>query len=94
MVHAPPQLRLRSLESSQRPFDLTAELGQIVWPTVRESALGVGPYLFVGIELGRVGGKRFEMETREPPAHLAHALALVDAGVVPEHHHVAAKVPE
>ena len=68
------------------------EFVKIVRPTLGEPALGVGPHLFIGIELGSVGGKRFQMEAREPPAHLAHALALVDAGVVPEQNHVAAKV--
>ena len=85
---------MRSPEALQCAPNLAQKLVQVIGATVRELRFGVGPNLFVRVELGCVGRKCFQMKTTEASAHLSDAIAFVDAGVVPEHDHVPGKMAE
>jgi hypothetical protein len=51
----------RPLEVSKGAAKMTTQRGDVVWATVGETPFGVGPDGFVGVELGGIGGKVFEM---------------------------------
>ncbi len=61
MVDASPKAALGPLDVSKRAAEVTTHRGDVVGATVRETPFGVGPDGFVGVELGGIGGKVFEM---------------------------------
>lgn len=66
----------------------------IVGAAVGELGLGEGPDPFVGIEFRSVGREVFEVESRNPAAHLAHGGSAVQEQSVPDHDHGAAEMAE
>lgn len=81
-------------DRGERRGKISLELGDDVGPPIGEAILRELPDPFVGIQLGRVGGKAFQPETRELAAEEADEQPLVDLAVVPEHDDGAAEVAE
>lgn len=61
---------------------------------IGEARLEVVPDLLVGVELGGVGGKAFEVQARVPGAQRADGGALVNRPAVPEEEDRAVQVPQ
>jgi len=94
LVDASPKAALRSLDAAKRAAKVTTHRGDVVGTTVGETPLRVGPDGFVGVELRSIGRKVFEMQPREPATDLPNAFSFVNAGVVPDHEDVPAKVAQ
>ena len=92
MVDAPPKPALGSLDVSKRAAKVTTHRGDVVWATVGETSLGVGPDGFVGVELRSIGRKVFEMQPGELTADFSNSFSFVNARVVPDDEDVPAKV--
>ena len=61
-------------------------------PSIHQRALEVGPYAFVRVDLGGVGRKRFELQTRKASAKIRQRLAPVNGLVVEQYNHVTAQM--
>ena len=83
---------LGSFDLSKRAAKMTTHGGDVVGATVGETAFGVGPDGFVGVELRGVGRKAFEMQSRKPATDSPNRFSFVNAGVVPDHDDVPAEV--
>ena len=94
MVEASPKAALGPLDVSKRAAKVKAHHGDVVGATVGETAFGVGPDGFVGVELRRVGRKEFEMQPRKPTADFPNRFSFVNTGVVPDHDDAPAEVAE
>jgi hypothetical protein len=92
LVDASPKAALGPLDVSKRAAKVMTHRGDIVGATVGETAFGVSPDGFVGVELRRVGRKEFEMQARKPAADFPNPFSFVNAGVVPDHDDVPAEV--
>ena len=94
MVDEPAKAALGALDVSKRAAKMTTHRGEVVGATIGETAFGVGPDGFVGVELRGVGRKMFEMQSRESAADFPNPFSFVNAGVVPDHEDVPAKVAQ
>lgn len=93
-MHAAAKPRRRALEGMKRRIEPLVEGIQIIGPTIREAGLGIRPDAFVRIELGRVGRKKLEVETRVAAAQFANRRALVDRSIVEDGNHVASQMTQ
>jgi len=71
-----------------------AELNDILWRTVGESTLGIGPHELVGVELWGVGREPMHMQPPVPAQKLLDDDAPVDGTTVPKQHNRPEQVPE
>ncbi len=94
MVDASSKAAGGSLEVSKRVAKATTQRGDVVWATVGETPLGVGPDRFVGVELRGIGRKMFEMQPGEATADFSNPFSFVNARVVPDDEDVTAKVAQ
>lgn len=81
-----------------KPFqaarDLSEEFILDVGPAVGKFGFGKMPHPFFGIELGRIGGESFEMESGMAAAQGADQIASMHAAVVPQNGDGAAEVAQ
>ena len=91
-MDASAKATLGPLDVSKRAAKMTTHRCDVVWATIGETAFGVGPDGFVGVELRGVGWKVFKMQSREAAADFPNPLSFVNAGVVPDDDHVPAEV--
>ena len=84
----------RLLQGTKRGVEPPVEGIQIVGPSVGQAGFGIGPHAFVGIQLRRVRGEKFEVEPREAAAQHSDRFALVDRGIVEDHDHVPPQVAQ
>ncbi len=94
MVDASSKTAGGLLDVSKRASKATTQRGDVVWATVGETPFGVGPDGFVGVELGGIGRKVFEMQPGELTADFSNPFSFVNAGVVPDDEDVPAKVAQ
>ncbi len=66
----------------------------VVGTAVGEARLGQAPHAFAGVELGRVGRERDEVQASEPMAQVTNGRSAMDRGVVPDDDHVTAEVTQ
>ena len=93
-MDASPKTALGSLDISKCAEKMATHRCDVVGATVGESAFGVGPDRFVGVELRGVGRKAFEMQSRKPATDFSNPFSFVNAGVVPNHDDVPAEVAQ
>ncbi len=92
MVDASSKAARGSLDVPKRAAKVTTHRGDVVWATVGETAFGVGPDGFIGVELRGIGRKVFEMQSGKVMAELSNPFSFVNARVVPDDEDVPAKV--
>ena len=74
--------------------EVNVELCEVVGSTVGEARLGQAPHAFVGVELGRIGRQRDQVQASEAAAHVTNGLSAMDRGVVPDDDHVTPEVAQ
>lgn len=94
MSDAAAELALGTPDPLERAEKVCSQGRDTVWPAVGQAAFREGPDAFVGVQLGRVGGKELEVEAGECLAKGRDGRALVDLAVVPQHDNGAAQVPQ
>jgi hypothetical protein len=72
----------RVTDGVDRAHDAVHQLVHIEWAAVGEVAFGQRPHAFVGIEIGSVGRKVFNVQARMSPEELGERRAVVGGGVV------------
>lgn len=93
-MDAAAQKRLGAGQPADFAAQGTGEVIEVVGPSVGERAFEVGPYPFVGIELGRVGGKGLEVKTGMTAAQFGQGPAAVDRSVVEQDNQGAAQMAQ
>jgi hypothetical protein len=73
---------------------MMTQRGDVVWTTVGKTAFRVGPDGFVGVELGGVGRKVFEMKPGKLMAYLANPISFVNCRIVPNDKDVPAQMAQ
>lgn len=93
-MDAGPQQPLGPANAVDRTAQLRPKLGDVVWRTIGESVLGLGPDKLVRVELRGVGREPIDVK----PCVLAQEVldddALVDGAAVPQEHHRSTQMPE
>lgn len=74
--------------------DLEGEVEAVLGTGVGETVLGPLPHALVGVEFGCVGGKKLEMEARDPLTKGLDRLAPVYPEPVPDHDHRSSKMTQ
>jgi len=85
MGDAAAQETLRSGEVAEFMGEQFEQIGLAVGAGVGKGPLERGPYAFIGIQFGRVGRERFQVQTRKTSRQPVHGIPLVDLGIVQQH---------
>lgn len=93
-MHAGAELGWGAAYALEGFSEVDVELLDVIGSTVGEARLGQAPHTFVGVEVGRVGGQRDQVQASEPAAHVTNGLSTMDRGVVPDDDHVTPEVPQ
>ena len=78
----------------ERVLEVDIQFLDVLGTAVGKGGLGEVPHAFVGVELGRVGWQRDQVEPSERTTQLTHGDSAVDGSVVPDDDHMTPEVAQ